>query len=332
MIFLHGVGHFHPENIIDNQFLEDLDIGSDKNWVQERVGIVTRRTVLPLDYIRTTKNANPQAAQEASLYTNGQTGAKAALMALGRAKLPASDIGLVISGSCTPQQSCPAEACMIAAQLGIEAIGLDVNSACSSLAAQLNVLNWMDPQKLPPYILIVSPENNTRQVNYADRNTAVLWGDCSTALVVSTQVPSKYVIQHTCLQSSPQGAEKVVFPSMGHFRQEGKVVQAFAIKKSLMIIQQMRQHLTPEQLPKMKYIGHQANFMMLKSVVARAEIPEQNHYFNVNQFGNCGAAGAPSVLSLNWEQLRPQDILLVAVVGGGLTWGGALIEVQTGKV
>ena len=56
MIYLHGFGHFHPENQLDNAFLESLDIGTNDKWIVDRVGIKNRRTVLPLDYIRATKN------------------------------------------------------------------------------------------------------------------------------------------------------------------------------------------------------------------------------------------------------------------------------------
>jgi 3-oxoacyl-[acyl-carrier-protein] synthase-3 len=49
-LYLHGLGHFHPENVIDNAFLESLGIETNDQWIMERVGISTRRTVLPLDY------------------------------------------------------------------------------------------------------------------------------------------------------------------------------------------------------------------------------------------------------------------------------------------
>ena len=75
MIYLHGLGHFYPENVVTNRFLSDLDIGSSVEWIEERVGIRERHTVLPLEYIRETKNRDVRAAQEASLYTNGQTAA-----------------------------------------------------------------------------------------------------------------------------------------------------------------------------------------------------------------------------------------------------------------
>ena len=61
-LYLHGLGHFHPESEITNEFLTDLDIGTNNQWIMERVGIRARRTVLSLDYIRETRNADPGGA------------------------------------------------------------------------------------------------------------------------------------------------------------------------------------------------------------------------------------------------------------------------------
>jgi len=119
MLYLHGLGHFYPYNIITNPFLEELDIGTSEEWILERVGIRTRRTVLPLDYIRTTKNRDPREALNAGLYNNTSTGTAAARMALDRAGLKPEDIGIVISGSSAPDSLSPAEATTIAAALGI---------------------------------------------------------------------------------------------------------------------------------------------------------------------------------------------------------------------
>src|SRR5688572_3128132 len=98
MLYFHGIGHFHPENQIDNAFLESLDIGTSDPWIMERVGIRSRRTVLPLDYIRATKNKDLRAAQEAALYTNAETGRRAALMAIERAGIAPGDVGMVVAG------------------------------------------------------------------------------------------------------------------------------------------------------------------------------------------------------------------------------------------
>ena len=89
-LFLHGLGHFHPENEITNQFLEDLDIGTTDAWILERVGIRSRRTLLPLDYIKETSNRDPRMATEVMVYGNAETGRRAAEMAIARAGIDRS--------------------------------------------------------------------------------------------------------------------------------------------------------------------------------------------------------------------------------------------------
>ncbi len=326
-LFIHGVGHFHPDTRIDNAFLSALHIGTDDAWIMERVGIRERRTVLPLEYIARTKNANPLAAGAVSSHTNAQTGALAARMAIERAGLKPADIGLVIAGGCSPQYSIPAEACLVAAELGIEATAYDLNSACSSFAVQLHYLRGMRPEALPDYVLVVNIENNTRTVDYRDRRTAVLWGDGSAAAVVSARVPAPLRVKHSVVRSSPAGWKKVVIPAGGHFTQEGSAVQAFAIRKSVATIASLASHAEGPR-ERLAFIGHQANLLMLNAVCDRAGIDSRRHFRNVEEFGNCGAAGAPSVLSQCWNALPSPCELALVVVGSGLTWGGLLIEVR----
>lgn len=327
MLYIHGAGHFHPENVIDNRFLENLDIDTSDAWIVDRVGIRSRRTVLSLDYIKTTRNANPAMAAEASLYSNAQTGAHAGRMALSNAGVDPEDVGLVIAGSCTPQSSCPAEACTIAAQLGIDAQSMDINSACSSLAAQLYMLSMTKTEALPDYVLIVNPDNSTPYIDYTDRNNCVLWGDATSAIVVSPRIPAPMRISRAIFTSQPQGHDKVQFVQHGHFRQDGRAVQTFAIKRTVAMLKTLRADLEPEAAAKLKFIGHQANLGMLQAVCKWGEIDSDHHYFNVDEFGNCGAAGAPSVLSQNWRNCQAGDTIVLAVVGSGLSWGGVLINV-----
>ncbi len=326
-LFLHGLGHFHPENVIDNAFLESLGIETTDQWIMDRVGIRSRRTILPLDYIRETKNQRPEAAREAALYTNAQTAVKATELALKRAGLERKDIGMVIAGSCSPDHSIPAEACVIAKELGLEVPAFDISSACSSFAVQLHQLRAMRPEALPDYILVVNPENNTKIVDYADRRTAVLWGDCTSAAIVSLRKPSRFALTYSTMASDPAGWDKVVIPTGGKFSQNGHAVQTFAIRKSIATLTQLRGKLQRDP-SRMVFIGHQANRTMLASVCERAEIPADRHYFSVDEYGNCGAAGAPSTFSMNWNNFKKGDELALVVVGSGLTWGGLLFDVR----
>ncbi|MFQ5650913.1 MAG: 3-oxoacyl-ACP synthase III family protein [bacterium] len=325
MMYIHGLGHFHPDNVLDNQFLEDLDIGTNDEWILERVGIRTRRTVLPLDYIKETRNQDTRAAIEVSEYSNARTGKVAAQRALEHAGITAKDIGMVIAGGCSPDTVTPAEACTVACELGIEAQAFDLNSACSSFGTQIHFLSQMNPDALPDFVLLVSPENNTRTVNYNDRNTAVLWGDGTSAAVVSTRVPARAKIGFSTLTSSPKGWDKVVIPRLGHFSQEGKTVQTFAIKRTVKCFREIEQK-TAGQCERLLFIGHQANLCMLESVCERCHIQPENHFYNVDTFGNTGAAGAPTVLSQNWQTFRPGDVVALIVVGAGLTWSSMTIE------
>jgi 3-oxoacyl-[acyl-carrier-protein] synthase III len=321
-VFLHGIGHFHPDTVIDNEFLVDLDIGVDDEWILQRVGIRTRRTVLPLDYIKTTANRNPRAASEASLYTNAQTGAAAARMALERAGLSADSIGMVVAGGCSPEHTIPAEACVVAAELGLNVPAFDINSACSSFGVQLRVIEQMGDH-LPDFVLIVNPENNTRTVDYSDRANAVLWGDASSAAVVSARVPSRVTIGASVMDSDPGGWAKVTIPAGGHFAQDGATVQAFAIRKMVELLGGAREQLNCNDG---YFIGHQANLLALKSVCSRSNVADEKHLYNVDEFGNCGAAGAPSVVSQHWSRFRPGDTVAMAVVGSGLTWAGLWVR------
>lgn len=323
MLFLHGLGHFHPENVIDNAFLESLDIGTDDHWIRERVGIRERRTVLSLDYIRATRNRDPRAAAEASRYSNAQTAALAARHALTRAGLRTTDIGMVIAGGSSPQHLIPAEACIFAAELGIAAPALDVSSACSSFAAQLHLLDQMRPEALPDFVLLVSAENMTRTIDYTDRKSAVLWGDGTSAAIVSSRVPARARITRTTFASDPTGWDKVVIPAGGFFTQDGPAVQRFAILRAGAVLDSLRAGVDAERL---YFVGHQANLLMLEAVARRGGLAATHHLHNVERFGNCGAAGAPGVLSQRWDEVGPGDVVAMAVVGSGLSWGGVLIE------
>jgi len=327
MLYLHGIGHFHPENVIDNALLETLDIGTNEQWILERVGIHTRRTVLDLDYIRTTKNQDPRGAFEASVYTNAQTGANAARMAIERAGIKPSDIGLVISGTCVPDNVIPAEAAGIASELGINVLCFDLNSACTSFGMQIHFLDAMKPEALPPYVLVVNPENMTKSVNYSDRSVAVLFGDGSSAAVVSSTVASPKTFSSSFCQSKPSSWDKVMIPRMGHFQQDGHAVQGFAIRKTTDSLRMLKKQF-PGWNEHFKFVGHQANLGMLRTVCERAEIPEENHWHNVEYYGNTGCSGAPSVLSQHWDDLAPGDHVAIALVGSGLTWAHLMLEIK----
>src|SRR5262249_52040065 len=139
-----------------------------------------------------------------------RNGKPCAQMALRRAGLETYDIGTVITGGSYPAIGSPCIASPIAASLGIEAPSFDLNSACSTFFTQLKALSMWQKELIPDFVLIVQPENLTRMVDYRDRNTAVLMGDCSTAAVVSLRVPGPVAADRIAYHTSPDGWQKVV--------------------------------------------------------------------------------------------------------------------------
>jgi 3-oxoacyl-[acyl-carrier-protein] synthase-3 len=185
----------------------------------------------------------------------------------------------------------------------------------------------MQPERLPDFVLLVVPEGMTRTVDYADRGTAVLWGDGAAAAVVSTREPGRARILGNTLASDPAGNEHVVVPRFGHFKQDGHVVQLFAVKKTIMLLTQLREQFR-EPGRTLHFVGHQANLRMLESVCGQCNVPLDRHHSNVEWFGNTAAASAPSVISMVWEQWTDGDDIAVVGVGSGLTWASFLIRFE----
>jgi 3-oxoacyl-[acyl-carrier-protein] synthase-3 len=328
MIYVHGIGHFHPENVITNKFLEDLDIGTTEDWIMERVGIETRRTILPLDYIRETKNARPWETDQVRLYSNAQLAGQAAKMAIARAGIKIEDIGMVISGSSLPQYLTPPESSTVACELGIDVPCFDINSACCTYGVQMYNLDTIKPERLPPYVLVTNIECPTPSTNYADRASAVLFGDASAATVISTTVPSAKTYTDCAMDSKPTMWEKAKVPRWSYFSQDGNAVQGFAIRKTTDGLRSLRA-LVPEVSEEHFYfIGHQANLGVLRTACERTGIAENRHWYNVHLFGNTGSASAASVLSQHWDELGSGNVVALAFVGAGLTWTQMLLRVK----
>ena len=324
MLYLHGIGHFHPDTVIDNSFLCSLDIGVDPDWIDERVGIRERRTTLPLDYIRHTRNGDTRATAEASTTSTVAMAQKAAELAILRAGIEPRAIKTVIAGGCSPEMLIPAEAARVAAALQIDAVAFDVSAACASFVAQVHVIAQMRSEALPDFVLVVNVEALTRSTNYSDRKTAVLFGDGASAAILSPRVPASTCVGRSVFLTDPAGHKQVIIPAGGHFDQDGQGVQAFAVRKTEEVFRQTRSTNSNDAGAREIFIGHQANLRMLETVCRRLDIAQENHLSNVRDFGNCGAAGAPSVLSQHWDSLGTSAINL-AVVGSGLSWGGIRI-------
>ncbi len=317
MLYLHGIGHFHPENVITNRFLEELGIGTDEAWILERVGIRERRTVLSLDYIRQTKNHDPRAAHEASLYRNAETAAAAARMALGRAGLRPGDIGPGHFGVLRPRTtSTPGGGGYGGGGTGDRRPCLDVNSACTTFGMQIDLLNRMAADQTSAFRAHRPAGRDHPRHRFQRPSSAVLFGDGSTAAVLSASVKARAAFVESGCGTNAAAWEKVTIPFACPFPPgrpcrpgvrhppddgvpPGPQSRAMADARAVSVSSATRRTWGRS--------GPSAN--------GRGSRSEQ-HWHNVVDFGNTGCAGAPAVLSEHWDELSPGDRVAICLVGG----------------
>src|SRR6185436_6869336 len=115
-----------------------------------------------------------------------------------------------------------------------------------TFGAQVHFLSQM-ASSLPEYVLLVSPENTTRITDFSDRSSAILFGDATSAAVISTKIPARARATHTLFGANPAGAGDVVIPRTGHFFQNGSSVQKFAIKQMSAMLNDVKERVGPER-------------------------------------------------------------------------------------
>ncbi len=323
-MFILGLGHAHPPTELDNGFLESLDIGLTSDWIASRIGIATRRTVLSHDYIRETRNSDPRAALEVMSHTPTSLGVEAARMALARAGVEASEVGLLVANGSTPLETVPAEAHRLAEALGIRCPGYDLQGACPTFALHLSVLLAMG-DSLPEYVLCVSTSTFTAVIDYSAGADAAILGDGAAAWLVSPRAARGLRVVAARYDSDPARCAAIRLPRFGHFHQDGRAVRSFSVRRT---VRELRSLAAEHSLDwgETRFIGHQANAIMLDSVCQHVGIPDHNHWRNVVELGNQAGAGAPATLSMQATRLSSPDRVAVAVVGAGLGWGCVLLE------
>ena len=217
-LFLHGVGHFHPENEITNRFLEELEHRHERRLdPRARRDPLAAHGAAPRLHPR---DAEPRRARgaEAALYDTAELGRRAAERALARAGIGRE----ATSAWCSPaaaratSRRPPRPARSRGASASTRRPSTSAPPARASWRSSA-LLSMMRPEALPPFVLLVVQEALTRTVDYTDRATAVLFGDAAAAAVVSTRVPGRARILHAALDSDPSAADKVSIPRLAHF-------------------------------------------------------------------------------------------------------------------
>lgn len=331
-IYLTSMGHYHPPTELKNDFFDQLGIGSDGSWIQDRTGIASRRTVMLPKHVQALSKKEctfRNLFSDAEVQSAADMSAEAWKLLQSRApwRTANSKLDFLTCGTSVPDWDIPANASFIAKKIGLNAFTCDINSACSSFVVNIHWHRAMLGAGQLTESAVFTPERYSTRLNFEDRSSCILFGDGAACGLLEVNQPRGFEVLDTAVWSDPSQADMVTIPAFdGHFWQNGKAVQKFAITKTMEAVTTIleRNHLSIKDV---RYIiGHQANLRMLASSVEKLGLSEREHLYNVDQFGNQGAAGAPCVLSQNWDKYRSGDILVMAVVGAGLTWGSLLLR------
>jgi 3-oxoacyl-[acyl-carrier-protein] synthase III len=331
--FITSMGHLVPKTELTNDFYETLDIDTTADWISSRTGIESRKSVLEKETILDLRHKRTTIRDlhvENKLPTLATMAAPAWDMLTSRKPSITKDsIDLVLCGTSVGDWEIPAAACVIAGELEISGAAFDTNSACSSFVADLHVSRGLIGIEAHSSAAIFNIERYTTRVDYSDRNSAVLFGDGATVAHIQASdepIPGSLEVIDTVMHSDTKGYHLVGIPMFQMFRQNGAAVQKFAVTRTVEVTKEImkRNQLDPDNVS--YFIGHQANLRMLKSAVTKLGIDTPKHLHNVSTNGNQGGAGAPCVLSENWEKLNKGDLVIVSVVGSGLTWGATLLK------
>ncbi len=317
-----GMGFYVPEKVMTNAELEKLVETSDE-WIRSRTGISTRRIAAPGE-------------------NTSDLALKATQAALADAGLKPTDLDMIIVATMTPDMPCPSTACILQAKLGApQAAAIDVAAACSGFLYGLVMGQQFVAGGVYKHVLVVGAEVLSRVVDWTDRGTCILFGDGAGAAIIGPTTQGK--ILSSVLGSDGTKVDLLKVPGGGvaqpasvqsvesraHFlKMNGAEVFKHAARgMSEASLEAVRKAgLKAEQIACV--VPHQANVRIIQAVVARAGIPIEKVYLNLDKYGNMSAASVIVALceAVQQGRIKKGDYVLLVVFGAGLTWGAAVLQ------
>jgi len=318
-----SLGRFVPERVLTNADLEKFVDTSDE-WIRTRTGIERRHIVEP---------GTPTSA----------ICVPAALDALERRGIAASELDLIVVGTVTPDMVFPATACLVQEKIkATRAWGFDISAACSGFVYALTVGAQFVESGVHSKVMVIGADVMTSILDYQDRTTCVLFGDAAGAVILEPSDDDTGIIDFlnevdgsgACYLHMPAGgsalpaSHETVEKRMHVVRQEGAHVFKYAVRKFAEVSRHIldRNGVSPEELD--LFVAHQANLRIINATQERLGLPDSKVVKNIHEYGNTTAATIPLALgtALDQGRLHRGDLVLVASVGAGFTVGTVLLR------
>ncbi|MCM2680504.1 ketoacyl-ACP synthase III [Echinimonas agarilytica] len=314
-----GWGKCLPPAVLSNQDLSTFLDTSDE-WIRSRTGIQERR----IAHVETSDLATV-----------------AAQRALAAAGLNASDIDMIILATASPDTLIPSAAAKVAQNLNMKQPAvLDINAACTGFLYALHMATGLVRSGMNEKILVIGAERLTHYLDWSKRDSAVLFGDGSGAVVVEASEQEVGLLASS-IGSDPEAREILFIPDYGtsasRFHQPngiyalnfvGPEIFKRAVKGMGEAVGQVMQKAGLSNDDVDFVLPHQANLRIIESLAKRLGADESKVLVNIQNYGNTSAATIPIALAeaLEAGRIQPGDNIMSAAFGAGLTWGAGYIK------
>ena len=315
-----GCGAYLPDNVVGNDELAKCVDTSDA-WILERTGI--RRRHIARD---------GEVTSDLAL--------KAGEAALKAAGVSANEIDLIVCATTTPDETFPATATRVQARLGMtRGAAFDVQAVCSGFIYGLSVADNFIRVGQSRTVLVIGAETMSRLMDWNDRTTCVLFGDGAGAVVLRAETGTGSLadrgVHNTKLYSDGRLHDLLYVdggPSStrttGYLRMQGKEVFRHAVTNISAAIQASAEAAGVTVSDIDWFVPHQANQRILDGTARKLGIPASKVISTVAEQGNTSAASVPLALAtaVGDGRIKKGDLVLLEAMGGGFTWGSALVR------
>lgn len=317
-----GTGSYLPKNVADNHFLSTI-VDTNDEWISQRTGIKERHL--------------SSGSKEGTSFM----AIEAAKAALDNAGVTPEELDLIIVATVSADTYVPSTSCQVQGEIGaIKATCFDLNAACSGFLFSLNTANAYLEMGMAKTALIVGAETLSREVDWSDRSTCILFGDGAGAAVlrkvdgeggILASVTGSDGSQGDVLTCKGRGIQNPFYKSRrkkDFIQMNGQAVFRFAVTTVPRYIKQILKKTGLEADDIKFYILHQANRRILELIAKRLKVDMDKIPMNLDHYGNTSSASIPILLDeINRNHLLEEgDKIVLSGFGGGLTWGATLIE------
>jgi 3-oxoacyl-[acyl-carrier-protein] synthase III len=310
-----GVGSALPKRRVDNEELAKQVDTSDQ-WIVERTGIRSR-------YIAA------EGETTASLATD------AARAALADAGIEPSEVDLIVLATATPDQTFPSSATKVQAALGIDdCVAFDVHAVCTGFLYALSVADAMIRAGSGRTALVIGAETFSRILDWEDRTTCVLFGDGAGALVLRGEDGDRGILatrlhadgRHNDLLFVDGGPSTT--GTVGKLRMKGREVFRHAVVNLADVLREVLSAADLESDDVDWVVPHQANARILEATAKKLNLPSAKVVVTVDRHANTSAASVPLALdaAVKDGRIKRGDIVVLEAMGGGFTWGAAVLR------